>query len=86
MAQRANPDYPPEAVKNGWEGIVTFRALIGTDGRAKNCEIIQSSGYAILDDAACRKVIDTARFESARDERGRAIEDYYQSRFVWELD
>ena len=85
IAQRS-ADYPAEALKNGWEGKVVFRALIGTDGRAKTCEIVQSSGYDVLDDATCVKVIDTARFEPARDEKGAAVEDYFQTGFSWELE
>ena len=85
LAQR-NDDYPAEARRNGWEGKVMFRALIGEDGRAKTCEVVESSGYLVLDDATCEKVIDTARFEPARDENGRPVQDYYQSRFVWALE
>ena len=78
-------DYPPEARKLGLEGRVVFRATIGVDGRAKSCEIVQSSGHDILDDATCVKVIDTARFDPARDANGRAVEDVFQNAFVWEL-
>ena len=85
-AQRAIDDYPAEARRNGWEGKVVFRALIGVDGRAKTCEIVQSSGYAVLDDATCHKVIDSARFEPATDEKGKAVEGYYQTGFTWELE
>ena len=86
LAQRANDDYPAEAQRNGWEGKVVFRALIGTDGRAKTCEVVESSGHVVLDDATCVKVIDTARFEPARDDRGALVQGYYQTGFVWELD
>lgn len=78
-------DYPPEARRLGLEGRVVFRATIGVDGRAKSCEIVQSSGHDILDDATCVKVIDTARFDPARDANGRAVEEDLQSNFVWEL-
>ena len=78
-------DYPPEARRLGLEGRVVFRATIGVDGRAKNCEIVQSSGHDILDDATCIKVIDTARFDPARDANGRPVEATFQNAFVWEL-
>jgi TonB family protein len=86
FAQPNADDYPAEARKNGWEGKVVFRALIGTDGRAKNCEIVQSSGHIVLDDATCIKVIDTARFDPARDANGTVIEGFIQSGFTWELE
>ena len=85
-AAQRSADYPAEARRNGWEGKVVFRALIGVDGRAKTCEIVQSSGYAVLDDATCVKVIDTAGFEPARDDKGAAVEGYYQTGFTWALE
>lgn len=78
-------DYPPEARRLGLEGRVVFRANIGVDGRAKSCEIVQSSGHEVLDDATCFKVIDTARFDPARDANGRPVEGVFQNAFVWEL-
>ena len=66
----ASDGYPPEALRLGLEGVTNFRAMIGTDGRAKQCEIIASSGHEILDVATCTKVIDHGRFEPARDEKG----------------
>lgn len=86
MGQRNTDDYPAEARRNGWEGKVVFRALIGTDGRAKSCKVVESSGYAVLDDATCTKVIDTARFEPARNAQGDVIEEFYQNGFTWELE
>ena len=86
IAQRVDDDYPPEARRNGWEGKVVFRALIDVDGRAKSCEIVESSGYPVLDDATCIKVIDSARFEPATDDKGMAVEGYYQTGFTWELE
>ena len=85
FAQR-NADYPAEARRNGWEGKVVFRALIGVDGRAKTCEVLESSGHDVLDDATCEKVINTARFEPARDDAGTVVEGYYQNGFTWELE
>lgn len=78
--------YPPEALRQRLEGTTTFRALIDADGRAKECQIVQSSGHEILDTATCTKVIDHGRFEPARDERGRKTRGWYQSTLKWQLD
>jgi TonB family protein len=45
-------DYPPRALRCGWEGSVVVLAGIDRAGRTGPLEILQSSGRAILDDAA----------------------------------
>lgn len=46
------PSFPPEALRNGWTGEVLLRLTIGTDGRVTKVEVVRSSGYTILDEAA----------------------------------
>lgn len=71
-AQRTQWNFPPEARRAGLSGKVTVRLTIGTIGRAESCEILQSSGHAILDEAACSSSMRYARFEPARDAQGNA--------------
>lgn len=52
--------YPTEALKRGVEGRVLIVALIGTDGQVHGARLRQSSGNAVLDEAALEKVL-TAR-------------------------
>ena len=44
--------YPDSARQQGWEGIVELSFLIEPSGRVHGARIAQSSGYAILDNAA----------------------------------
>jgi periplasmic protein TonB len=44
--------YPEQAMINKWEGTVTLRVVVGSDGRPSSIEVAQSSGHEILDDAA----------------------------------
>ncbi len=83
---KVSDGYPPEALRMGLEGVTAFRALIGTDGRAKQCEITQSSGHEVLDTATCTKVIDHGRFEPGRDDRGRKTQAWYSGRLTWQID
>jgi TonB family protein len=46
-------DYPASALRAGAQGAVDMRLMIGTQGRIESCEIVQSSGHAILDEAGC---------------------------------
>ncbi len=46
------PAYPPLARRRGEEGQVLLRVLVSTAGRAAQLELQQSSGSALLDEAA----------------------------------
>jgi len=50
------PDYPLEALRRGLEGTVVLRVHVAADGRVSEVEILDSSGYLILDAAAVRAV------------------------------
>ena len=68
----SNDDYPVEALRNGVEGVVSFRLQVGADGRVTGCAITQSSGSDLLDSTTCRLLSARARFSPARDRRGGA--------------
>lgn len=51
-----NPEYPLQARRNNWEGIVVLKILIETDGLVGKVTVLQSSGYEILDRAAVKAV------------------------------
>jgi protein TonB len=46
--------YPSLARRNGWEGEVLIKAVIGADGRLLHAEIQQSSGHEALDQDALK--------------------------------
>ena len=49
---RRHTHYPGEARRQGWEGQVLIRAVIGGRGDLLEAEIVKSSGHAVLDDEA----------------------------------
>lgn len=59
------PTYPIEARKEGLEGRVIVRALVGVNGKVNQVRVIKSSGHAILDQEAIKAVREW-RFRSAR--------------------
>lgn len=65
--------YPAEALRNGEEGIVTMRIEVGADGRVQNCEVTRTSESEALDEAACRGMVEHARYDPARDAQGQSI-------------
>lgn len=67
------PVYPEEAKKLNLRGLVIIRVLVGKDGRVIKAEVLKSSKYPILDDAAleaAKKFV----FEPVRDEGGKPVE------------
>lgn len=46
------PEYPREARRRGWEGVVTVEVLVDATGRWASASVAQSSGREVLDRAA----------------------------------
>ncbi|AMO70668.1 energy transducer TonB [Sphingorhabdus sp. M41] len=66
-------DIPQSVWKAGNRGNVVAHFTVGTDGRASDCRIRQSSGHPALDAVTCKLIEQRFRFEPARDARGRAV-------------
>jgi len=50
------PEYPPLARRRQWEGTVVLEVLVSAEGRASNLAVHESSGHALLDEAALKAV------------------------------
>lgn len=57
-----NITYPEAARRLGWQGRVLISFIITTEGSVRECRIIQSSGFPLLDKSAVETVKDTAPF------------------------
>ncbi len=68
-------EYPRLAQERGYEGRVLLRVRVGADGTAKEVVVQESSGHAILDDAAVRMARDWT-FEPALRE-GTPVESWF---------
>lgn len=54
--------YPTEAKSKGWEGIVKVKFTLAGDGRVKDIDIVESSGYPLLDAAAILAIKDASPY------------------------
>jgi len=54
--QNTSPKYPVRARRMGYEGLVMLKVLVGENGRVDDLEVLESSGYSILDKAAIASV------------------------------
>lgn len=59
------PEYPYLAYKRGWQGQVLLAVDVHVDGRAEKVEVLESSGFGLLDDAARSTVLTQWVFEPA---------------------
>lgn len=66
-----SPRYPRAALRRGESGVVVLRLHIGADGRTQGVDVVRSSGFARLDQAAV-SAVRRWRFEPAMQD-GRAV-------------
>lgn len=66
-------DYPRAAVAADLQGALVARYRVGTNGRVTACDIVETSGNALLDQTTCRLVIERFRYKPALDEAGRPV-------------
>ncbi|WP_315532964.1 energy transducer TonB [Delftia acidovorans] len=59
--QNKRPSYPPESKSLGQEGRVMLRVLVGASGKVLAVNVVQSSGYPLLDQSAL-DAVQTWRF------------------------
>lgn len=77
------PAYPREAIRYELEGITTLRYRLAHDGRVAGVQVLQSSGWGMLDEAVIRS-LQACRFTPAQAAQagGAAL----PVRYVWRLD
>lgn len=78
-------DYPPEALRDRAKGAAVVRYVVSVDGTPEQCELVETSGHASLDEASCRFVMRTFRFRPATGPDGRPVPEIRTERIVWSL-
>lgn len=76
-------DYPVEAQKRGSIGDVDGYLIVGADGKASNCHVLDSSGWPGLDSQTCQLLVQRPQYKPATDKTGRAVAAPYYFEFVW---
>ena len=80
----AKPVWPDGAIARKETGAVDLGFVVGADGKAKSSEVVKSSGFADLDEAA-RTGIEKCTFKAAT-QAGKPIESKMKMRYVWVLE
>ncbi len=78
-------DYPAEALRAEQEGRAASRLSVNRYGFVTACEIFESSGSPLLDEATCRNMASRARFYPARDTNGEAAEGIFTQSVRWSI-
>lgn len=76
-------DYPARALRDEEEGISTVRLSISRFGFPTKCEVIATSGSTLLDQTACKRMLQRAEFFPARDLAYVAMEGTYSQSISW---
>jgi TonB family protein len=64
---------PAESVVRRQVGAVVAQLRIDAGGTVTDCRVVKSSGYSLLDAAACNRAKSVGRFEPARDGTGNRV-------------
>ena len=85
-AARIQENYPPRAIREEIQGSVGVRVTVTVEGSAVDCSITETSGFDILDQAACQSMERYARFEPALDYNGYPTTGSYSQRITYRLN
>jgi len=77
--------YPPAAKAAGAEGRTVFSVDVDAQGRVTSCNILQSSGTALLDSTTCALVVTNGHFKPAVDAAGKPVAGVWKSTMRWQL-
>jgi len=72
-------DYPNGILRDGKQGLVHFRLMVGADGKPSSCHVQQVTTSAEFAEAACRGLMKRAKFEPALGADGKPIASYWRT-------
>lgn len=78
-------DYPAESRRRREQGTTRVRFHVDSDGKLSRSEILNTSGYARLDDAAL-KALSGCAFTPGQDLDGHPVAGSFDVEYVWRLD
>ena len=79
-------DLPEGVLFEGQTAQVEVRYTVETDGSVTGCRAIRSSGFALIDSAACRLIERRYRYRPALNRAGRPVRSIVEENHTWMLD
>lgn len=77
--------YPLVALRRQSEGTVGVSGMVSAEGRFVDCAVTHSSGHNVLDQMACVRMMEFARFRPAKDSDGEPIGSPFFTDVVFQL-
>jgi D-alanyl-D-alanine endopeptidase (penicillin-binding protein 7) len=77
----AKLEYPKDELRQNHQGTVTMRFLVSTDGKVKDAQVTQSSGFPALDEAA-RSALAKCSFKPGMS-GGAPVESWASMQYRW---
>jgi protein TonB len=84
--RKGEPEYPAISKRLGEEGTVVIRVMVGPDGRATQADVVTSSGFPRLDEAAKAFALSQPFNPGELDGQPAVVPWTYRYRFVLEED
>jgi len=78
-------DYPATALRFSMTGNTSFKLTVDTTGKPSRCDIVESSGFDVLDRATCERLMGNAKFSPSHNRAGNVVESTFSSRVRWVL-
>jgi protein TonB len=79
----SNADYPLDAWRNGEEGNVIYDLAVDSGGRVTSCTATSGSATPALKAETCRLLLERARFEPEKDDKGEPVASTYSGYHLW---
>jgi len=76
-------DFPSAAKAKGNHGAVRFVLAIDAGGSVYRCDIVKTSGFALLDQQTCALMLRKAKFDPAMDQSGTAAASEWSRMIAW---
>ncbi len=77
------PKYPARSEEKGEEGVVIYSFLVGVDGRVTSAQLVKSSGFDRLDNAA-KEAFMQCKFSPGTVD-GAAVASWVKQPFTWKI-
>jgi|GEM_PF-3375189 len=84
LIESVKPLYPVWASEQGMEGTVIVKMLVDTEGRVIDVEVVKTSGYRILDEAAIEAVKQYKFLPSKRD--GHPVKVWVEQEIIFKIE
>jgi TonB family protein len=76
-------DYPAASWAAGHEGRVRYELEVDAEGKPTSCAIVESTGFAELDEATCAIAMERGEFRPQVDENDEPVAGTYQGIYTW---